>query len=78
MVNGMGRDRAGPLIIDQAIIRLPSRTGSKTVAVAWHNLLQDTGTRWAAAAGVPVVVRRLFGLDERPAKGRHGDVRGAC
>jgi MFS family permease len=65
MVNGMGRDRGAPLIIEQAI--LPSMVGDsrRTAVFAWYNVLQDLGHALGGLlAGTPALLRRLGGLEE--------------
>jgi MFS family permease len=43
MINGMGRDRGGSLVLEQAIIPATVPDASRTRAFAWYNVLQDAG-----------------------------------
>jgi MFS family permease len=57
MVNGMGRDRAAAVAIEQAILPQTTNNRSRTRAFAWYNVLQDAGhAAGGLAAGLPAVV----------------------
>ena len=56
MVNGMGRDRGGALIIEQAALPATVSAGERTLAFAQYNVLQDVGHALGALlAAVPRV-----------------------
>ena len=65
MLNGMGRDRGASLVIEQAILPATTPDALRTRAFAWYNVLQDAGHALGSLlAGSPVVLRRLFAVDE--------------
>src|SRR5262245_2439490 len=65
MVNGMGRDRAAALIIDQAILPATAGHNERTKAFAWYNVLQDVGHAFGGLlAGAPALLRRFAAVDE--------------
>src|SRR5262245_52456882 len=43
MLNGMGRDRGGALIVDQAVLPATAADHERTQVFAWYNVLQDAG-----------------------------------
>ena len=43
MVNGMGRDRGGPLVLELAILPGTVSEAERTRTLAWYNVLQDAG-----------------------------------
>jgi len=43
MVNGMGRDRGGPLVLELAILPGTVPEADRTRTLAWYNVLQDAG-----------------------------------
>jgi len=43
MVNGMGRDRGGPLVLELAILPGTVSESERTRTIAWYNVLQDAG-----------------------------------
>lgn len=65
MVNGMGRDRGGCLILDQAILPATVADARRTSTFAWYNVLQDGGGALGGLlAGVPAALRWLTGTGE--------------
>ncbi|MFQ5877841.1 MAG: MFS transporter [Acidobacteriota bacterium] len=65
MINGMGRDRGGSLILDQAILPATTAAGGRTRAFAWYNVLQDAGgSLGGLLAGLPALIRALGGASE--------------
>lgn len=64
MVNGMGRDRAAALVLEQATLPQTTDDRRRTQAFAWYNVLQDAGhASGALLAGVPAVLQRFAGLE---------------
>lgn len=65
MVNGMGRDRAAALAIEQAILPATTMHGDRTRAFAWYNVLQDIGHALGGlAAALPVALQQFAGVGE--------------
>jgi MFS family permease len=65
MLNGMGRDRGAALVIEQAVLPATVPGERRTGAFAWYNVLQDAGHALGSLmAGLPVLLRRLGGMDE--------------
>ncbi|HEU4419771.1 MAG TPA: MFS transporter, partial [Planctomycetota bacterium] len=65
MVNGMGRDRGGSLVIDQAILPATAGAAQRTGAFARYNVLQDAGHAVGGLlAALPALLRRSFEIDE--------------
>src|SRR5690606_38595236 len=63
MVNGMGRDRAAALVLEQATLPQTTDPRRRTRAFAWYNVLQDVGhASGALLAGLPSVLQQLAGL----------------
>jgi MFS family permease len=64
MLNGMGRDRGASLIIDQVILPATAGHDARTRLFAIYNVVQDTGHALGGLmAGLPVLLRRLGGID---------------
>ena len=65
MVNGMGRDRGGSLVIDQAILPATASAAQRTGAFARYNVLQDVGHALGGLlAALPALLRRSLEIDE--------------
>ncbi len=65
MVNGMGRDRGASLVVEQAILPATTAPAARTRAFAWYNVCQDAGRALGGlCAGLPVLVRRVGGVDD--------------
>jgi MFS family permease len=65
MLNGMGRDRGGSVVIDQAILPATTPDHERTFVFARYNVLQDAGHALGGLlAAAPVVLRTAFALDE--------------
>lgn len=63
MVNGMGRDRAAALVLEQAILPATATGEGRTRAFAWYNVLQDIGHALGGlAAALPVALQRFAGV----------------
>jgi MFS family permease len=63
MVNGMGRDRAGQLAIEQAMLPATATDENRTRAFAWYNVLQDIGHALGGlAAALPAALQGLFAV----------------
>jgi MFS family permease len=57
MLNGMGRDRGGALIVEQAILPSTATDRERTRVFAWYNVCQDGGHALGALlAGLPAVL----------------------
>ncbi len=57
MLNGMGRDRGGALIVEQAILPSTAMDRERTRVFAWYNVCQDGGHALGALlAGLPAVL----------------------
>ena len=58
MINGMGRDRGGSLVLEQAILPATVADVRRTRAFAWYNVLQDAGHALGGLlAALPVLLR---------------------
>jgi MFS family permease len=58
MVNGMGRDRAGQLVLEQAMLPATAASEYRTQVFAWYNVLQDIGHALGSlAAALPVLLQ---------------------
>ncbi len=65
MINGMGRDRGGCLILDQAILPATVTDRRRTSTFAWYNVLQDGGGALGGLlAAAPAALRWLTGAGE--------------
>jgi MFS family permease len=65
MLNGMGRDRGAALALEQAIIPATAPDHERTRAIAWYNVLQDSGHAIGSLmSGLPVLFRRYGHLGE--------------
>ncbi len=64
MVNGMGRDRGAASALEQAIIPETVSDERRTWALAWYNILLDTGHALGALVGVvPFLLRTRLEMD---------------
>ncbi len=64
MLNGMGRDRGGAVALEQAMVPETVPAARRTWALAWYNLLLDTGGALGGLAGsLPYFLRQGFALD---------------
>ena len=65
MINGMGRDRGGCLILDQAILPATVADARRTSTFAWYNVVQDSGGALGGLLAVaPAALRWLTGTGE--------------
>ncbi len=63
MLNGMGRDRGGALIVEQAILPGTVSDRERTRALAWYNVFQDVGhAAGALLAGLPRIFESSLSL----------------
>ena len=68
MLNGMGRDRGGALVIEQAILPSTTTDRERTRAFAWYNVLQDAGHALGCLiAALPALLRSTASIEEIPA-----------
>ncbi len=64
MLNGMGRDRGGAVALEQAMVPETVPAARRTWALAWYNLLLDTGGALGGLAGsLPYVLRQAYAMD---------------
>ena len=57
MLNGMGRDRGGALVIEQAILPATTSDAERTRTFAWYNVVQDSGHALGSLlAGAPALI----------------------
>ncbi len=64
MLNGMGRDRGGAVALEQAVVPETVPAARRTWALAWYNLLLDTGGALGGLAGsLPYFLRQDFGME---------------
>jgi len=63
MLNGMGRDRGGAVALEQAMVPETVPAERRTWALAWYNLLLDTGGALGGLAGsLPYFLRQGFAV----------------
>lgn len=63
MLNAMGRDRSGAVILEQATLPETVPAERRTLAFAWYSALQDSGNALGSlVAGLPAALAALFGL----------------
>lgn len=63
MVNGMGRDRAGQLVLEQAMLPATTNSAERTRVFAGYNVLQDVGHALGSlAAALPGVLQGWAGV----------------
>jgi MFS family permease len=63
MLNGMGRDRGAASALDQAILPETVSGDRRTWALAWYNVVLDTGHALGAlAATIPTVLTRVLAV----------------
>jgi MFS family permease len=68
MLNGMGRDRGAASALDQAVLPHTVPDSRRTWALAWYNLVLDSGHALGAlGAAIPTVLTRVQGLDSHSA-----------
>jgi MFS family permease len=68
MLNGMGRDRGGASALDQAILPETVSIHRRTWALAWYNIVLDSGHALGAlAAVIPTILQHATSLHERGA-----------
>lgn len=64
MMNGMGRDRGGAVVLEQAILPATTTEVGRTRSFAWYNVLQDAGHALGGLlAGLPVALQELIGWE---------------
>ncbi|PWT72440.1 MAG: MFS transporter [Proteobacteria bacterium] len=64
MLNGMGTDRSAIFALEQAILPGLVRDDQRTWALAWYNVLLDSGGAVGSlAAGLPVALEKWQGLE---------------
>jgi len=64
MLNGMGSDRSPAFALEQATIPGLVPDVKRTWALAWYSVVLDSsGALGALAAGIPIVVQKLWGVD---------------
>ncbi|MBI2956810.1 MAG: MFS transporter, partial [Acidobacteria bacterium] len=64
MLNGMGRDRGGAVALEQAIVPETIPAARRTWALAWYNLLLDTGGALGGLAGIlPYLLRQRLAFE---------------
>jgi hypothetical protein len=65
MLNGMGRDRGGATVVEEALLPSTAEDADRTQAFAWYNVLLSAGNALGAAlAGLPVLIRSVFAAGE--------------
>jgi len=70
MVNGMGRDRGGALILEQAILPATVADDRRTVLFAWYHVVQDVGHALGGLlAALPSLLERAGATGELPFRG---------
>jgi MFS family permease len=68
MLNGMGRDRGAASALDQAVLPHTVSDSRRTWALAWYNLVLDSGHALGAlGAAIPTLLTREQGLDSQSA-----------
>ena len=61
MLNGMGRDRGAASALEQAILPATVSDERRTWALAWYNLVLDSGHAFGAlAAALPTLITRII------------------
>jgi MFS family permease len=64
MLNGMGTDRSASFALEQAVIPGLLSDQRRTWGLAWYNVVLDSsGALGALAAGLPLLLERLWGVD---------------
>jgi MFS family permease len=65
MMNGMGRDRGGAAVVEEALLPATTADADRTRAFAWYNVLLSTGNALGAAlAGLPFLIRSAIATSE--------------
>jgi MFS family permease len=65
MLNGMGRDRGGAVVVEEALLPATAHDAERTRAFAWYNVLQSAGHALGAVlAGLPALIRSLIATTE--------------
>lgn len=68
MLNGMGRDRGGSLVVEQAMLPETAGDADRTKAFAWYSVMQDAGCGVGGlAAGLPSLLRDHAAMEPLPA-----------
>jgi MFS family permease len=64
MINGMGSDRSPSFALEQAMIPGLVADQKRTWALAWYSVVLDaSGALGALAAGIPLLLQRLWGVE---------------
>jgi len=64
MMNGMGRDRGGAVVLEQAILPATTDDTDRTRSFAWYGVLQDAGHAVGGLlAGLPVALQWIAGWE---------------
>ena len=64
MINGMGTDRSPSFALEQAMIPGLVADQKRTWALAWYSVVLDaSGALGALAAGIPLLLQRLWGVE---------------
>lgn len=70
MINGMGRDRGGALILEQAILPATVTDDRRTVLFAWYHVVQDAGHALGGLlAALPAILERAGAAGETSFRG---------
>jgi len=70
MINGMGRDRGGALILEQAILPATVTDDRRTVLFAWYHVVQDVGHALGGLlAALPAILERAGAAGEMSFRG---------
>jgi MFS family permease len=65
MLNGMGRDRGGASVVEEAILPSTTTDANRTRSFAWYNVLLSAGNALGAVlAGLPVLFRSALAASE--------------
>ncbi|MDE2490235.1 MAG: MFS transporter [Elusimicrobia bacterium] len=65
MLNGMGKDRGGAVVLEQAILPATVPDEQRTKAYAWYHALENTGSAAGALmAGLPTLMVRFLSVSE--------------
>ena len=65
MINGMGRDRGGAGVLEQAVLPATTTDAERTKSFAWYGVLQDAGHALGGLlAALPTALRRIAPVGE--------------